>query len=174
MVDDAAQLYTMEGIAAAFVILATVYLVAGTTSIYTPGDSHITDMQMEVLGNDVLLVMDTPVNGTVNSTLHTNLYEWNGTAFGENFSRLINERVDGNTDSLSYSATVSYRTEADGSVANYPFNASGIQTGYEQAVRVTRLVEANYSSGQPAVAPVDWPLDERAQVVMLEVLIWRS
>jgi len=169
MVDDSAQLYTMEGIAAAFVILATVYLVAGTTSIYTPGDSHITDMQLEVLGNDVLLVMDTPVNGTVNSTLHTNLYEWNGTAFGEDFSRLLNERVDGTSDSLSYNATVSYRKEADGSVANYAFNTSGIQTGYEQAVRVTRLATI---PGKPTGAPADF--DTREQVVMLEVLIWRD
>lgn len=171
MVDDSAQLYTMEGIAAAFVILATVYLVAGTTSIYTPGDSHITDMQLEVLGNDVLLVMDTPTEEGEESNLTRYLGTWNTTGFRSEFGSLLNNRTTGANDTLQFAATVSYR-KADGTVKNGDFVSSERPTGYEQAVRVTRLVSADYSSGKPAGAPGEMRSDK--QVVMLEVLIWRN
>ena len=65
MVNDSGQLYTMEGVAAGIIMLLTVYIVISTTSIYTPGDTHIPDMQLEQLGSDVLAMMDTPdTNGT--------------------------------------------------------------------------------------------------------------
>ncbi|NVO66757.1 DUF7288 family protein [Methanofollis tationis] len=171
MVDDAAQLYTMEGIAAAFVILATVYLVAGTTSIYTPGDSHITDMQLEVLGNDVLLVMDTPVDESSKSDLVTYIENWDDTGFESEFKTLLNNRTAGTDDTLQFAASVSYR-KADGTVKNGDFVSSERPTGYEQAVRVTRLVSVDYSSGKPAGAPGE--MRSEKQVVMLEVLIWRD
>ena len=60
MVNEGAQLYTMEGIAAGLIMLLTTYLVLGSTSVYTPGDTHITDMQLEQVGSDILRVMDTP------------------------------------------------------------------------------------------------------------------
>ena len=47
MVNDAGQLYTMEGIAAGIIMLLTAYIVVSTTSIYTAGDTHIPDMQLE-------------------------------------------------------------------------------------------------------------------------------
>jgi hypothetical protein len=167
MVDDSAQLYTMEGIAAAFIILATAYLVAGTTSVYTPGDSHITDMQLEVLGNDVLAVMDTPTENGKPSDLETYLSDWsdsNKVAFGQNFSKLLNQNSGPNQNNLQFSANVSYRDGSD--VKTTFFTRSQEMTGYEQAVRVTRLVHV------PAGAAS--PLGTREQVVMVEVLIWRG
>ena len=64
MVRGEAQLYTMEGIAAGLIMLLTTYLVLGSTVVYTPGDTHITDMQLEQVGSDILRVMDTPLNLT--------------------------------------------------------------------------------------------------------------
>ena len=54
MVDDQGQLYTIEGFAAAIIMISTVFLVLNSTTIYTPGDSHISDLQMAQLGHDVL------------------------------------------------------------------------------------------------------------------------
>ena len=65
MVNDGAQLYTIEGVSAALIMLLTAYIVVGATSVYTPGDAHISDMQLEVLGTDALVMMDTPPNSTV-------------------------------------------------------------------------------------------------------------
>lgn len=168
MVDDSAQLYTMEGIAAALIILVTAYLVVGTTSVYTPGDSHITDMQLEVLGNDVLTVMDTPVSGSVTeSNLTKYIDTWNYTGFNTEFGSLLNTKTTG-TDSLQFSANVSYRVGDDIKTAS--FTQTQEMIGYEQAVRVTRLVTI---SGKPSGSPSDFR-NVPQQVVMVEVLIWRS
>ena len=56
------QLYTIEGFAAALIMIATAYLVVNATSVYTAGDTHISDMQLEALGTDALKVMDIPVS----------------------------------------------------------------------------------------------------------------
>ncbi|WP_067046864.1 DUF7288 family protein [Methanofollis ethanolicus] len=166
MVDDSAQLYTMEGIAAAFIVLATAYLVAGTTSVYTPGDSHITDMQLEVLGNDVLTVMDTPVKGTATESNLTRYIDMgNRSGFSTEFGSLLNAKNTG-TDNLQFSANVSYRDGSD--VKTTFFTRTQEMTGYEQAVRVARLVHMPENNTQTQ------PMGTREQVVMVEVLIWRG
>ena len=86
MVREGAQLYTMEGVAAGLIMLLTTYLVLGSTSVYTPGDTHITDMQLEQVGSDILKIMDTPTNLTSggipsNSTLRTIVAGTDGASF---------------------------------------------------------------------------------------------
>ncbi len=54
------QLYTIEGVAAGLIMLLTAFIVVGTTSVYTPGDTHISDMQLEQLGGDALHMMNIP------------------------------------------------------------------------------------------------------------------
>ena len=58
------QLYTIEGFAAALIMLMTAYLVVNATSVYTAGDTHISDMQLEALGSDALTMMGTPTNAS--------------------------------------------------------------------------------------------------------------
>ncbi len=64
MVNDRGQLFTIEGVAASMIMLFTTYLVLGATTVYTPGDSHISDMQLEQIGSDALNMMNTPSNCT--------------------------------------------------------------------------------------------------------------
>src|SRR5512139_3253005 len=66
---DDAQLYTIEGFAAALIIVITAFLVLNATSVYTAGDTHINDMQLEALGTDALKMMDTPASSAVPSPL---------------------------------------------------------------------------------------------------------
>ena len=48
MKDTDGQLYTIEGISAGLIMIMTAYLVVNATSVYTAGDTHISDMQLEV------------------------------------------------------------------------------------------------------------------------------
>ena len=48
-------------------MIMTAYLVVNATSVYTAGDTHISDMQLEALGSDALKMMDTPENRTAQS-----------------------------------------------------------------------------------------------------------
>lgn len=51
MVDcSEAQLFTIEGVAAAILMVLTAYLIINSTYLLTPGDTHISDMQLEQTG----------------------------------------------------------------------------------------------------------------------------
>ena len=71
--DERGQLYTMEGIAAALIMLATIYLVINATSVYTAGDTHISDMQLEALGSDALMMIDQAPNSSMESPLQSTI-----------------------------------------------------------------------------------------------------
>jgi hypothetical protein len=178
MVDDHAQLYTIEGITAAIIMLVTAYLVLSTTTVFTPGDVHITDMQLEQTGNDVLIVMDTPDSFNItenrpNTTPLSFLIQQNlTTAFGERFNYSLNSRAgSGSPDKIQYNATVYYRNSAN-EIRSYHFKQSASMTGRENSIRVSRLVIINNTDDNNPILSV--PLEHRMQAVLLEVLLWRS
>lgn len=165
------QLYTIEGVAASVLILTTVYLVLSTTTVLTPGETHIYDMQLEQLGNDVLAVMD--LNQTwgegshkyPKSPLEQYIENNDGPGFGAQFLNLSNNVVVGRTDDLKFTANITYRT-ATGVESKY-FNRTH-DYNRERAVMVTRWINIDNSLG---TVP---GLDTRQQSVLLEVLLWRD
>ncbi|HOB17408.1 MAG TPA: hypothetical protein PKK74_01745 [Candidatus Methanoculleus thermohydrogenotrophicum] len=171
MVNDAGQLYTMEGIAAGIIMLLTAYIVVSTTSIYTAGDTHIPDMQLEQLGNDVLAMMDTPNAEDTESDLKRYINADNATGgsdqFRDMFLEYCNARTSGADDDLKMSANITYR---EGDVIKERLFVEppddGSWTGRESAVRVTRWVQL----------PPDNPYgdEKRTRTVLVEVLLWRA
>ncbi len=167
--DEDGQLYTIEGLSAALIILLTAYLVLGATNIYTPGDEHITDMQLEQLGSDVLAMMDTPDRQGATSDLVTMVYATNKTGFETVFTGYLNETTAGTTDNLNMNATVWYRNSGSGVGAYHLVSSSsGFYTGRDPAVRVTRWVRV---PGKPSGAPSG--VNSREQAMLVEVLLWR-
>jgi len=166
MVNDAGQLYTMEGIAAGLIMLLAAYIVVSTTSIYTTGDTHIPDMQLEQLGSDVLAMMDTPSEGGDKSDLVKFIEENNSGDFKNEFLEYCNAKASGSADNLNMSAIVTHRNEDE--IKEYDFVTDETWTGRENAVRVTRWVQL---PGTP-----DWlePHDSRVRAVLVEVLLWRA
>ncbi len=167
MVNDAGQLYTMEGVAAGVIMLLTVYIVISTTSIYTPGDTHIPDMQLEQLGSDVLAMMDTPDTNGTKSALETFVNADDDAGFESMFLSYCNAKASGAADDLHMSANVTYR---DGNlIKEHQFLApDNTWTGRESAVRVTRWVQLDSQPGRTTYAGA------RAQAVLVEVLLWRA
>ena len=114
---DGGQLYTIEGFAAALIMIITAFLVMNATSIYTAGDTHINDMQLEALGSDALKMMATPVNSSENdinhNTLRTIIEEPNSTIksemFRTNFLTLVNATGTGPKHDIQYNATYTCR-----------------------------------------------------------------
>ena len=186
MVNDEGQLYTIEGIAAAILLLVTIYIVLGTTIIYTPGETHISDMQLEQLGNDALAMMDTPTQyvetplpdpnlagssvttyTAKQSDLENYILNSDSGSFGTKLSAYLNTKNTSPDDHLQYSAIVWYRNEATNSIGSYPFATSGaLMTGREHFVRVTRLVTLPN--------PPNPAMDTRPQTVLMDVMIWRD
>ncbi|MFA7199604.1 MAG: hypothetical protein WC093_09970 [Methanoculleus sp.] len=164
MVNDSGQLYTMEGVAAGIIMLLTVYIVISTTSIYTAGDTHIPDMQLEQLGSDVLAMMDTPNAKDLKSDLEVFVNTGNSTDFESTFLNYCNTRTSGATDELHMSANVTYRDGND--IKERQFVAPDDSwTGRESAVRVTRWVQLPSANPYGGV---------RVRAVLVEVLLWRA
>ena len=181
-----AQLYTMEGIAAGLIMLLTTYLVLGSTSVYTPGDTHLTDMQLEQVGSDVLKLMDTPVNLTTNSTLRTLLADTNCPGFNQNFTvgNINNLNITANATQFGSSririqVSVWYRNQTSNGVQSYTLYPCAGEVANPEAegpgVRVSRLV---HLSGRPeslkTVNPAAWnSMRSGPQEVLVEVLMWQ-
>jgi hypothetical protein len=180
MVIEEGQLYTIEGIAASVLILTTVYLVLSTTSLYTPGETHIYDMQLTQLGNDVLAVMD--MNATWNTTsspypkspLEYDIENNKPDEFKQMFLFYGNQTT-GKMDNLQFNARIIYRKTTVNPpeiMEKYFSSSSGYDGNYnrENAVTVTRWVNVDNTSG----SAIGLGLDQRNQTVLLEVLLWRG
>jgi len=167
MVNDSGQLYTMEGIAAGLVMLLTAYLILSTTSIYTPGDTHIPDMQLEQLGSDVLAMMDTPDSDGGENHLVDFINNGDRDGFNSTFLEYCNARTNGDPDTIHMSASVAYR-DGDRIEEHQLVEPDETWTGRESAVRVTRWVQLDQQSTRGD------PYGSRAQAVLVEVLLWRA
>jgi len=174
-----AQFYTMEGIAAAVLMVLTAYLVLGGTTIYTPGDTHIIDMQLEQVGNDALKIMDTKINES-DTFSELELYVRNmttsgGSELGTEFKKII-DKSSANPDNIYFEAYI-YYVLTNGTIKKYPTDhpfAESTQkfSGNENAVRVTRWVFVDNNA--PNVPTDFFAAIHTNKTVLLEVLLWRG
>jgi hypothetical protein len=176
MVNDSGQLYTMEGVAAGLIMLLTVYIVISTTSIYTPGDTHIPDMQLEQLGSDVLAMMDTPdTNGGTSQLIgfvkNGTEIVMGGNALRDEFLAGCKMRSGDPDDDLRAQVYLSYRTSGGSVNTTLLSSPDPWFTGRENTVRVTRWVQL---SAKPANMPSELDMASRPQAVLVEVLLWRA
>ncbi|MDD4300744.1 MAG: hypothetical protein PHO78_08860 [Methanomicrobium sp.] len=159
---DSGQLFTIEGLTAAIIMLASAYFVLGTGMVFTPGDVHITDMQLKQLGNDALLMMETPDSYNGENKLSEILDNKDTALFNSMFSDYLRKKTGATEfiNSLEYNSTVYY--VHSGEVKSYPFGYSdhGDNPGRNPAIRCGRYVSTNW--------------DGADTVVKLEVLIWRD
>jgi hypothetical protein len=192
MVRDCGQLYTMEGIAAGLIMLITAYLVLSSTSVYTPGDTHLTDMQLEQVGSDILRVMDTPRSLTgslaanrtdlelfVNRSDSERVFT---TTFLKDYfynPKVMAEETNLVATAVQINATVWYR-RYDGSLWNYTLATSpgglGSYTGREPGVRVTHWLHTGYRPRQPpSLTTGEWSARMRSepQELLVEVVMWK-
>jgi hypothetical protein len=180
MVNDSGQIYTIEGVAAAILMVVTAYLAVSSTTVLTQQDVHIINMQLQQLGNDALAMMDTPdsystnvsnLSFMVNGTLAGNPVEAanNITEFRNQFMGYLNATTNTGMENnlYSYNATIYYRNVSD-QVNSLQFNESPFHYYHESAVMVSRWV---YLPGFDNTTHLD--MRSGNQSVLLEVLLWR-
>ena len=167
MVNADGQLYTIEGITAGLMLLMTAYIVVNSTSVYTPGDTHISDMQLEVLGSDALSMMNTAPNGSAAETpLQTIVETGDATTFSTLFLNTINRRADVEPDTIQFMANVTY-VRPDNSVNSTPLSTSSRPfSGTEHAVHVSQWVVVDNKIPDSNV--------QRKRAELVEVLLWRD
>ncbi|MEI7648272.1 MAG: hypothetical protein WCJ47_01015 [Methanomicrobiales archaeon] len=170
MVNTDGQLYTIEGIAAGLIMLMTAYIVVNSTSVYTLGDTHISDMQLEVLGSDALNLMNTAPNSTPGkSPLQTIVETDDAETFMSMFLTLLNNRAGSNRDHIEYVA-----------------NVTDVDVGGAVSSTVLSDSMRPFVSGEHAVRVSDWVIVEKRfpdcsaqscsgkHAVLVEVLLWRD
>ena len=180
MENTGGQLYTIEGFAAGLIMIMTAYLVVNATSVYTAGDTHINDMQLEALGSDALKMMGTPVNVSMNSVdtspLRTIIENNDAGTFRAMFLNLTNNRtglspdyvsrIGSTMDYIQFNASYTCRNANDNTTITTPFSYSRNMTGGEHTVRATKWVIVN-KPGFCGTSNVD-------RAVLVEVLLWRD
>jgi len=166
MVNDDGQLYTIEGVAAALILLLTAYMVVNSTSVYTAGDTHISDMQLEVVGGDALKMLNTAPNSSVDKTsLQTIVETGDAAQFRAMFDTIVNAKTGTDRDRIQFMANVT--CERDGIVSSVPLSASShMFTGGEHAVRVSEWIIVDSSD---CTAP-----SSGKHAVLVEALVWRD
>ena len=169
VMDDNGQLYTIEGFAAALIMLITAYLVVNATSVYTSGDTHINDMQLEALGSDALKMMDiAPNNSSVTNTPLQQIIEAptiDGGRFRTMFLDYTNEAGSGPKHDIQFTASYTCRNEDTDEIKNVFINSTRALSGGEHTVRATKWVivdKACDNDGEPIHA------------MLVEVLLWRD
>lgn len=179
MVNNDAQLYTIEGLAAAILMVVTAYFVINSTTLLTPGDTHITDMQLEQLGADVLRMMDTAPHFDPNGA---NIYERKESFLEDELSRDF--RISNEITEFTQNFNRTFHDYAGESLHVYPtvyyWDGGNVQrlniwdfsnpdappvTNRDHYVTVTRWVYLNDPK---------WDNDNKPRSVLLEVLIWRD
>jgi hypothetical protein len=187
MVGDGGQLYTIEGVAASLIMILTVFFVFNTTSVFTPGDAHISDMQMETLGNDALKMMDTPPTLTNASPLATIIENQddvvNGAQYRQQFKTMFlnytNTRNLLSSDRIQFVANYTCR---DCGISGCSVAPTGPTTTEDNAIISTR----NITGGEHTVRATKWVLVNKEvcddhthplgqdRAVLVEVLMWRD
>lgn len=152
------------------IILLTAFIVVNSTSVYTSGDTHISDMQLEVLGSDALRVMDIAPNSTYSKSPLQTIVETNDAAmFQTMFSNIVNNRTTRNQDRIQFVANVTY-VAPDGTVTTDVLSESSKPlVGLEHPVRVSQwlLVEKTFPG-------CSFTACQGKHAVLVEVLLWRD
>lgn len=171
MVNDSAQLYTIEGMASAVLIMTTAYLVLSSTTILTPGETHINDLQLEQIGYDALAIMDIPQQYGEPTQLSSYIQTNDKIGFRDKLREYLNTKAVG-ADTIDFSASIWYLAD-DGSEKVYDFD---LKEPYRQnTVKVTRWVilrdAIKDGGGNPVLPDMQ---TQRARIILLEVLLWRN
>jgi hypothetical protein len=174
--DDTGQLYTIEGFAAALIMILTAFLVVNATSVYTAGDTHINDMQLEALGSDALKMMGTPVNSSMNkidnNPLQTIIENNDTSTFKSMFLVYINRSGLGPLHNIQFNTSYSCRIYPGTNITSVPFGESRNLSGGEHTVRATKWVIVDATKVQANCGTT--PTSEPYRAVLVEVLLWRD
>jgi hypothetical protein len=139
------------------------------TSVYTAGDTHINDMQLEALGSDALKMMDVAPNSTNPETplqrIIRDLTLSDREEFKTLFLKYTNTSGAGPLHDIQFNASYSCR-DANDIIQNVPITDSRELTGGEHVVRATKWVIVDKGCYTAAAA--------RPRAVLVEVLLWRD
>jgi len=178
MVNERGQIYTIEGIAASVLLLVTAYFVLGATSTYTPGETHVNDLQLKQIANDILTILDTS-----NKISNISSYPTIVTNPLENFIDI--NLTSGSEDEIRRQSS---RTSINSTIWNLLNNRVDITNpSIITNDTIFYYLTCVDSAGQQVITPLGSPLQPRQNTIsasrlvyhngntyLIEMVIWRN
>lgn len=171
--DDSAQIYTIEGFAAALILIGVLIIIFNSISIVTPQTETSTDMKAFQLASDVSICIDRP-NEDHSSELKAIVLGWNGGT--ANYSKSVNDTENG-MKSLDSEIATMMPTDMRYNVELYFYDGSSNRTvpvivhgvPGDNSVVASRLVTLNTFDNASAY----WNSKGRfPQVVQARLIAW--
>ena len=175
---ECGQLFAMEGLIAAAIMITAAYLALGTVILPANADMHISEMQLKQIGDDLLHMMDVPDGNGGTGYLESVVYNASpnrgpaaNAAAREGFNATLMDYLRKSTgatinaDTLRYSAAI-YCVDDSGEVVRLPFANYCDKPARNPSVCCARYVAAD-----------DWGLIGQSSsdtAVRLEGLLWRE
>ena len=185
--DERGQLHTIEGLAAAVLMITTIYFVTQGVMVITPQTGLSLDVQLKQLGSDALMVLDAddPRDGIL---LKRYVAAWNGTE--ANITHPVPDSIDVNShqfgsdgmNDLNHSLYLLLNQTQRDVLYNVDFvykNGSFMNTSHvilkgfppDDSIAVSRLVTLH--SGDTIVSPqLNTVEDLDLKVVEVRLILW--
>ena len=188
--DERGQLHTIEGLAAALLMISTVFFVTQGVTVITPQTGLSLDVQLKQSGADALTVLDTedPIDGIL---LKKYVAAWNGTE--ANITYPVPDSIDVNSDQFKNAGGNGlndslYEILPEDVVYNVDFvymNGSFMNTshvimkGYppDDSIAVSKLVTLHYNETDYELSEAYWNTtilgETDAKVVEVRLILWQ-
>jgi hypothetical protein len=184
--DEKGQLHTIEGLAAALLMISTVFFVTQGVTVITPQTGLSLDVQLKQSGSDALMVLDTeyPVGGSI--LLKKYVAAWNGTE--ANITKPVPNSIDVNSDGkndLNHNLSEILPEDVVYNVDFVYLNGSFMNTshvimkGYppDDSIAVSQLVTLHHNETDYELSEAYWNntiTDETdAKVVEVRLILWQ-
>lgn len=168
------QVFTLEGIIAAVMVLMATYFLFHSTIIVSPLTGETSDAQLKQLGRDALVILDNP-DEEVNDTLQNALAELNSSnpprGLINSLDKILPANVDYNLKVLYYNTTKDDISSY--SIVNKSYTMDTVSASRYIAVRNGEFVkDSPFSYNQSA--GVEGSIDrERPIVLEVKLILWR-
>jgi hypothetical protein len=168
--NDRAQLHTLEGLSAAFIITLTVLTITQSTIIVTPQNELAMDVQLEQLSSDSLAVIDMAEHGPIRNNLTECIAGWDMTeaAYPDNNLEELDAPLSYLLPGILYNVDLAYFNNDDLNVKKVIIHGSPS----ENAVVVRHLV--TLTNETVSLAGGGWNLaDDEIKVVEVRMTAWK-
>lgn len=187
--DEKGQLHTIEGLAAALLMISTLFFVTQGVTVITPQTGLSLDVQLKQSGSDALMVLDTedPKDGIL---LKKYVAAWNGTE--ATITKPVPKSIDvnssyfGNANGNGLNHTL-YELLPEDVVYNVDFvykNGSFMNTSHvimkgfppDDSIAVSQLVTLHHNETDYELSEAYWnntiPGETDAKVVEVRLILW--
>ncbi|MGB3907722.1 MAG: hypothetical protein WBL02_04720 [Methanomethylovorans sp.] len=167
--DDKAQLQTLEGLGAALLITMTILFITQSSTVMTPQNEMMLDVQLEQMAYDALTLMDVAPSYAIAANLTECVSGWNmeDATMGESTLPLLDSELSTLLQGLLYNVDISYVQNGNLITNNTILHGHPTE---DAAVARRTIMLTNHTV---AAANGNWSLASGLQMVEVRLTVWQ-